>query len=160
MTNSWILNKSVNLSMESPARFGLHFGLKVVGQTVNLFWTFYTFNNSSPQTGPSAQKAEEGKFYLVQIHARMSVRCWEGTHSSCSMVSASCRSRPSTKGQDADLTKKNTLFEKTTPTIWTVLLEWLVWIWSCSALGKLPPLRSPEWWCYWKNDDFLNYYYY
>lgn len=44
-------------------------------------------------------------FYLLQIHASMSVRCWEGEHKSCSMLSASWRYRPSTKGQDAALTK-------------------------------------------------------
>lgn len=43
--------------------------------------------------------------YLLQIHASMSVRCCEGEHSSCSMLSASCRYRPSTKGQDAASTR-------------------------------------------------------
>lgn len=51
---------------------------------------------------------EQSFSYLLQIHASMSVRCCEGAHSSCSILSASCRYRPSTKGQDAASTRTHT----------------------------------------------------
>lgn len=57
---------------------------------------------------------EQSFSYLLQIHASMSVRCCEGAHSSCSILSASCRYRPSTKGQDAASTRTHTHTHTTT----------------------------------------------